>query len=247
MSVDDMYMVSYLDFANHAGKANIRWQLDEGGLRVWAKESLLEDDHNSPEDQGREVYSSYGNKSNTELLFLYGFTLHNNPTKFLTLAVPMDEDDPYYMPKAHTLMKNIPPSISLHLDNDESEDSVDLCHGLWITMDSLYLLWIYSLNEEGGLGALIEEPCPKLCTSDDSANADKDADIKEADLVDEDSVGRLVLAIQETKFTSREIVDTMVPKLDIYPILIICSLVLVAHRIEHDIARIMETRDKCRK
>ncbi|KAF9356358.1 hypothetical protein BGX34_009957 [Mortierella sp. NVP85] len=250
--VDDMHMVPYLDFANHAGKANIRWQVDEDGLRVWAKESLLdsiqEDDQDPPKDQGREVYLSYGNKSNTELLFLYGFTLHDNPTKVLTLAVPMDEDDPYYMPKAHTLMRlNIPPRISLHLDNDESEDLMELCHGLWITKDSLCLLWIYSLNEEDGLGALIEEPDLKVCTSDDSANADKDADIEEADLVDEDTVGRLVLTIQGTKVTSREIVDTMIPKLDIYPILVLRSLVLVAHRIEHYIARIMETGDKVQK
>jgi len=72
MPVDDMHMVPYLDFANHAGKSNIRWQVDEDGLRVWAKESLLdsihEDDQDPPKDQGQEVYLSYGNKSNTELL-----------------------------------------------------------------------------------------------------------------------------------------------------------------------------------
>lgn len=73
MPVDDMHMVPYLDFANHAGKPNIRWQVDEDGLRVWAMESLLgsihEGDQDHPKDQSQEVYLSYGNKSNTELLY----------------------------------------------------------------------------------------------------------------------------------------------------------------------------------
>ncbi|KAF9349808.1 hypothetical protein BGX34_001600, partial [Mortierella sp. NVP85] len=122
----------------------------------------------------------------------------------------MDEDDPYHMSKTHTLMRlNITLRISLHLDNDESEELLELYHDLWITKESLYLLLIYSLNEEDGLGALIKEPYLKVCTLDDSVNADKDADIKEADLVDEDTIGRLVLTIQDTKIISREIFNTI--------------------------------------
>ncbi|KAK3806843.1 MAG: hypothetical protein J3Q66DRAFT_406959 [Benniella sp.] len=48
-------------------------QVDEDGLRLWAKESLLDSihevDQDPPKDQGQEVYLSYGNKSNTEFLY----------------------------------------------------------------------------------------------------------------------------------------------------------------------------------
>lgn len=61
---DDLHMVPYLDFANHANQSNIRWQVDEQGLRVWGNEHLtLTEDTMEP-----EVFLSYGEKPNTELL-----------------------------------------------------------------------------------------------------------------------------------------------------------------------------------
>ncbi|KAF9086245.1 hypothetical protein BGX27_003232 [Mortierella sp. AM989] len=249
---DDLHMVPYLDFANHASQPNIRWQVDPDGLRVWAKESLLDRIRESEKAhhmvQDHEVYLSYGNKSNMELLFLYGFTLQDNPTQYLTLAIPMDEDDPYYMPKAHTLMRlGIPPRLTIYLDkNDGPDDLVELCKGIWITRDTQYLLWIYSLNEEDGLGAIMELPEVKVCvphigTSDDNAK------MEEADLMDEDALGQLVLTIQGSRIVSKELLNMIIPKLEIYPILILRSLVLVASRIEFYIERIMETGDKVQK
>ncbi|KAG0236206.1 hypothetical protein B0O80DRAFT_446811 [Mortierella sp. GBAus27b] len=250
--VDDMHMVPYLDFANHAGKPNIRWHVDKDGLRVWAMEALVDvvDDQDHSRNHGPEVYLSYGNKSNMELLFMYGFTLQNNPMQKLTLAMPMDEDDPYYMPKAHTLMRlGIPPRVTLYLDKDHGpEDLVEFCQGLWITKESQYLLWMYSLNEEDGLGALMEEPDLKVCTPQDSASVDEaDADVEEADLVDEDTVGRLMLTIQGTRIVSKDLIHATVPQLEIYPVLVLRSLLLVANRVEFYIARIMETGDKVQR
>jgi hypothetical protein len=66
-SDDDMHMVPYLDFANHAADPNIRWEVDSDGLRVWAHESLLQDSKNGA--VAREVFLSYGKKPNTELLY----------------------------------------------------------------------------------------------------------------------------------------------------------------------------------
>lgn len=61
---DDLHMVPYLDFANHANQSNIHWQVDEQGLRVWGNEHLtLTEDTMEP-----EVFLSYGEKPNTELL-----------------------------------------------------------------------------------------------------------------------------------------------------------------------------------
>ncbi|KAF9917915.1 hypothetical protein BX616_010861 [Lobosporangium transversale] len=247
---DDLHMVPFLDFANHATYPNIRWQVDPDGLRVWAKESLLKDldsvenDENRTKSKRREVFLSYGNKPNVELLFLYGFTLHDNPTKTITLAMPMDEDDPYYMPKAHTLMRlGIPPRITVYMDKHDGPcDLVEICKGLWITHESQCLLWLYALNEEDGIGALIEEPDDKICVTQEVE--DDEEQMEEADLMDEGSVGRLMLTIQETKIVSKEELRKIIPKLDIYPVLILRSLVLLADRVEFYITRIMETGDK---
>ncbi|KAG0037811.1 hypothetical protein BGZ82_001759 [Podila clonocystis] len=239
--VDDLHMVPYLDFANHANQSNIRWQVDEQGLRVWGNEHLtLTEDAKEP-----EVFLSYGEKPNTELLFLYGFTLKDNPTKFLTFAMPMDEEDPYYMPKAHTLMRQgIPPRITLYVERSGTmTDLVELCSGLWITRESLYLLWIYSLNEEDGLSALIEESESKVCVPhEDLAEDNEEPEV--VDLVDEEDVGRLIMTIQGHQILSNERLEAVVPKLEIYPVLMLRALVMVAARVEHYIERIMETGDK---
>ncbi|KAF9310342.1 hypothetical protein BGZ91_007121 [Linnemannia elongata] len=245
---DDMHMVPYLDFANHATSPNIRWEVDSDGLRVWGQESLLQDSMDG--DGEREVFLSYGNKPNNELLFLYGFTLRDNPIQFLTLAMPMDEDDPYYMPKAHSLMRwEMPPRITIYLKKTEGPDDMEeFCPGLWITPKSRYLLWLYALNEDDGLGALIEEPESKVCVMQDSANQDNGEDShEEADLLDEDVVGRLVLTINDTKVDTLEVLESIVPKLDIFPVIKLRILVLVANRIEYYINRIMETGDKVQK
>ncbi|KAG0315528.1 hypothetical protein BGZ99_007416 [Dissophora globulifera] len=260
---DDMHMVPFLDFANHATNPNIRWQVDADGLRVWAKESLLDShrgdgtkDYHRAHDS--EVYLSYGNKPNTELLFLYGFTLPDNPTEFLTLPLPMDEEDPYYMPKAHTLMRlGIPPRVTIYLSKqDGPKDLVELCQGLWITPESQFLLWIYSLNEEDGVGALIEEPSFKVCLPDDMADGIEDEDggngndldkMEEADLIDEAAVGRLLLTVGKSRIVSTEILQITVPELEIYPVIILRSLLLMNQRIEFYISRIMETGDKVQR
>lgn len=162
----------------------------------------------------------------------------------------MDEDDPYYMPKAHSLMRcEIPPRITVYLKKtDGPVDLEELCPGLWITQKSRYLLWLYALSEDDGLGAFIEEPESKICVMQDSADQNDDEDaLEEADLVDEDVVGRLVLTINDTKVDTLEVLESIVPKLDIFPVIKLRILVLVAHRIEYYITRIMETGDRVQK
>ncbi|KAF9950578.1 hypothetical protein BGZ72_007783 [Mortierella alpina] len=252
---DDLHMVPFLDFANHAANPNIRWQVDADGLRVWGLESLLvgcSDSEQDPSYSGHEVFLSYGNKPNTELLFLYGFTLQDNPTQFLTLALPLDEDDPFYMPKVHTLMRlGIPPRVTIYMNKtDGPEDLVELCQGLWVTPESQFLLWIYALNEEDGLDAMIEEPDVKLCVPHENVDTGDDDDsgsIHEVDLIDEETVGRLIMTIHGFKIATKAAVGATVPKLQIYPVLVLRSLVLLANRIEYYISRIMETGDKVQK
>ncbi|KAG0278957.1 hypothetical protein BGZ95_002684 [Linnemannia exigua] len=245
---DDMHMVPYLDFANHAANPNIRWEVDSDGLRVWGQESLLQDSNDDSVE--REVFLSYGSKPNTELLFLYGFTLRDNPTQSLTFAMPMDENDPYYMPKAHSLMRwGIPPRITIYLKKTDGPDDLEeFCPGMWITQQSRHLLWLYALNEDDGLGALIEEPEAKICLPDESTEDGNEEDaLEEADLVDEDVVGRLVLTINNAKVDTHETLESIVPHLDIFPVIKLRALVLVADRVEHYITRIMETGDRVQK
>ena len=164
--------------------------------------------------------------------------------------MPMDEDDPYYMPKAHSLIRwHIFPRITIYLKKTDGPDDLEeLCPGLWITQKSRYLLWLYALNEDDGLGAIIEEPESKICVMHDSAGQDDDESaLEEADLVDEDVVGRLVLTINDTKIETLEVLESVVPKLDIFPVVKLRILVLVAHRIEYYVTRIQETGDRVQK
>ncbi|KAF9414590.1 hypothetical protein BGZ94_000335 [Podila epigama] len=255
LATDDLHMVPYLDFANHANQSNIRWQVDEKGLWVWGNEHLAITNDDSKQVSEQQVFLSYGVKSNTE--FLYGFTLEDNPTKQLTLAFPMDEEDPYYMPKAHTLMRHgIPPRITLHLNctGETTSDLVELCSGIWVNKESLYLLWIYALNEEDGLGALMEEPVSKICipnesnvTQGEEDGEGQDASDEVVDLDDEDVVGRLVMTILDKAILSKDALSSVVPTLEIYPVLMLRALVLVTSRVEYYIERIMATGDRVQK
>ncbi|GJJ68539.1 hypothetical protein EMPS_00885 [Entomortierella parvispora] len=246
---DDMHMVPFLDFANHASTPNIRWLVNKDGLHV-VDNGLQQQKKKSTRDAPNshlEAFLSYGSKPNTELLFLYGFLLHDNPTQFLTLAMPMDEEDPYYMPKAHALMRlGIPPRITLYMDKtDGPKDLVELCDGLWITAQSQLLLRIYALNEEDGLSAMIEEPDIQACAP--LKIPDSDEDTEEMNLDGEDTLGRLVLTISGTKADTREDFEALIPAMEIYPVLVLRGLVLVANRVEYYVSRIMETGDKVQR
>ncbi|KAG0048778.1 hypothetical protein BGZ83_006311 [Gryganskiella cystojenkinii] len=250
---DDMHMAPFLDFANHADTPNIRWQVASDGLHVFDNGLLEQNTDDKPITQ-QEAFLSYGNKPNMELLlgltlfanhrFLYGFILPENPTRFLTLAMPMDEEDPFYMPKAHTLMRlGIPPRITLYLNESDATDLVKLCEGLWITKESQMLLWIYAINEEDGLGALIEDPEIQACAPHEMS----DEATEEMTLEDEDTIGRLVLTISDTKIVTQEDIEVIVPTMEIFPLLILRGLVFVADQVENYVARIMETGDKVQR
>jgi len=56
-----------------------------------------------------------------------------------------------------------------------------------------------------------------------------------------------MLTINNTKVENLEVLESVVPKLDIFPVIKLRILVLVADRIEHYISRIMETGDRVQK
>ncbi|KAF9165497.1 hypothetical protein DFQ26_009876 [Actinomortierella ambigua] len=272
--MDDMHMVPFLDFANHATRPNIRWYVDESGLYVLPFDND-EDDEDDPsvvenasrsvpvqvpvkgnsdkptlhslKETHQELFLSYGDKPNMELLFLYGFMLSNNPVQYQILAMPMDEEDPYYMPKAHTLMHmGLLPRVTLYLDTYLAPpDVIEICPGLWITEASRDLIWIYALNEEDGLGVELEEPELKICKVHDAT--DDDDSVEEADLGDEDEIGRFILTIGDKKIETRKDLHEVVPTLEIYPVLVLRLMVMLGQRLEYYIARITESGDKVTK
>ncbi|QDZ20267.1 hypothetical protein HOP50_04g27840 [Chloropicon primus] len=72
-------IVPGLDFANHSGgAANARWQLDpkSRAIQLYATRALTE---------GNEVFIKYGDRSNEQLMFQYGFAEEDNPNDSIML------------------------------------------------------------------------------------------------------------------------------------------------------------------
>jgi hypothetical protein len=84
-----------IDMCNHAGgQANTRWQLTpEGDVELLVNGTLSVNT-----DEQVELCISYGDKSNEELLFLYGFTLPDTQYDSCTLMAPLEAGNRYTPP-----------------------------------------------------------------------------------------------------------------------------------------------------
>lgn len=89
-------IVPGLDFANHAPGSAARWTVfgapGAGNGASPGAVSLVVQRKAAPA-AGQEVTISYGDKSNEELLFLYGFALQDNPADVLTVMCPLPPPD----------------------------------------------------------------------------------------------------------------------------------------------------------
>jgi hypothetical protein len=65
-------MVPYADLFNHSDKPNTTWFFDDTKKAFIVMATL-----DIPKN--REIYDSYGNKTNVELVMYYGFSIKNNP------------------------------------------------------------------------------------------------------------------------------------------------------------------------
>ena len=79
-SSEALCMIPFLDFANHSFHPNCRWEVD-----VTSKSILLIT--TCPVKSNSELTISYGDKPNSELLFIHGFSVPNNPHD--TIAIPL--------------------------------------------------------------------------------------------------------------------------------------------------------------
>jgi len=69
---DELGMVPYADLFNHSDKPNTTWFFDDAKKAFIVMATL-----DIPKN--REIYDSYGNKTNVELVMYYGFSIKNNP------------------------------------------------------------------------------------------------------------------------------------------------------------------------
>lgn len=84
-------LVPGIDFCNHGLKAVATWEVDPIGKITGIPASMyLVIADQSTGEVGKEIYISYGNKGNEELLYLYGFVIENNPDDYLMVHYPME-------------------------------------------------------------------------------------------------------------------------------------------------------------
>jgi len=95
--IDTLALVPYADLLNHSPYAQTFFMLGSIPLSPEKEVVLYADRAYARNDQ---VLVSYGQKSNAELLLLYGFVIDRNLYDQVELRVAVDEADPLYAEKA---------------------------------------------------------------------------------------------------------------------------------------------------
>jgi hypothetical protein len=147
----DYAMVPLLDFANHSLTPNLRWEMDDDG-------NFLLLAHNEGVSAGDQLYFSYGDKSNQELLFLHGFCIpgNPNPAKFTMSVIPlMMMDEETIEPKMGWL-NDIGATHTLTLEKDSQGDEHPLLK-IGVTKNSVALLQLAVLDVDDPIDFMIED------------------------------------------------------------------------------------------
>jgi len=95
-STQELALVPYADLLNHSAFCSTFFDSEEGGFMADGRNVVLYADRTY--NQTEQVYVTYGQKSNAELLLLYGFVVERNPFDAVEISVslgdkPTDEDD----------------------------------------------------------------------------------------------------------------------------------------------------------
>ncbi|KAJ3328702.1 N-lysine methyltransferase setd6 [Blyttiomyces sp. JEL0837] len=166
---DVLTLVPFIDYANHSFTAELRWHVGEDGsaqLRVTAHGASL-----GTIKAGTELSICYGDKPNSELLFLHGFALAQNPFDNVAFQAPvleatmeeMSSSDHETLAAKFGLFKHLGlrPVVELRscFKNNNSDMILDgienPTHGA-ITTDSLLVLIISVVTYGDGMGPLAE-------------------------------------------------------------------------------------------
>ncbi|BBN13163.1 hypothetical protein MPTK1_6g01360 [Marchantia polymorpha subsp. ruderalis] len=101
-------LVPGIDFCNHAVRGVARWEVDgsDGSITGISNSMYLVTGPKSI-SANTEITICYGNKSNEELLYLYGFVLDNNPDDYLMVHFPIQALEDGECPEAKSqLLEN---------------------------------------------------------------------------------------------------------------------------------------------
>lgn len=143
----DMVLVPFFDLANHSLSPNIRWQLTaDGAMQLVTTRDV---------DDGDELFLSYGNKSNQELLFLHGFTVQNNPEPIcftLPLRGFLNQCDPDDLNKYAWLVERTKPVLKLY---GESQGNFPEAHAAFAatgwSFESIAVMYLLAMDNDDGL------------------------------------------------------------------------------------------------
>lgn len=145
--VNNMVLVPFFDLANHSLSPNIRWQLTpNGAIQFVTTRDINEND---------ELFLSYGDKSNQELLFLHGFTLEDNPEPIhfkLPLQAFMNEDMADDINKYHWLLERTKPILTLcGRPQGDFPDAFTPFEATGWSFESIAMIYLLTMDEEDGL------------------------------------------------------------------------------------------------
>ena len=126
MGADELGLVPYADLLNHSDKPNTTWYFDDSkkAFIVMATKDI---------PKNREIYDSYGNKTNVQLAMYYGFTIKQNPYSTLNFGhngvlITLDKDDRLLnLEKGQPQLKNLlQKKLESHMKNIEKTDDENI-------------------------------------------------------------------------------------------------------------------------
>ncbi|KAJ3160374.1 hypothetical protein HDU86_000708 [Geranomyces michiganensis] len=89
----DYHLIPLIDFCNHSSTPNIRWHIsDDPSHIIELRSTPTKDDQPVDVPADTELFISYGDRPNAELLFIHGFVLPDNTANVIKFTVPFLEN-----------------------------------------------------------------------------------------------------------------------------------------------------------
>jgi hypothetical protein len=134
----DKVMLPMFDFANHTQEPNMRWKLTHKGVELVALEDI---------DAHQQLFISYGDKPNQELIFLHGFTIKDNPvaSRINLSILPMLNDDASPIQKINCLKSmGLKPMLVL----SERTENTNILYQVGWSQESVTAVHLVALEDE---------------------------------------------------------------------------------------------------
>jgi histone-lysine N-methyltransferase SETD3 len=103
ISGEELALVPYADLMNHNPYSRTYIDAQRSGMPLISRTEEVAVYSDRPYKQFEQVFISYGEKSNADLLLLYGFALERNPFNSVEISVGLSQEDPMYGQKKNYL------------------------------------------------------------------------------------------------------------------------------------------------